>query len=415
MSTAHLLAAVAADLAASESEGKDEEEERTLPLRLMEVVRRGGAALEGVLQGWKVGEPAPTIPPGCAAHTAAMGYLLTWRVVLKLVSEAGQELRPRYSEFLRIRGHLDQLLDLLFRLLPSSPLPTPDYFCPQLDPSSCPPSELEQLAGSCWVAVCRHLPALARQWWQERDKQAGAAVEKLTSAIVTPLLWREETKAIETAAASDNMSLRVRDSVREVVATYSIDEGSMELVVSLPANHPLGGLSVESGKRVGVDTGQWRKWMLQLTTFLTHQNGTILDGLDLWRRNVDKRFEGVEVRNKDQKVILSIIFNVATFARSATSASTSCTAPTTSCQSLLVELARRSSTLLVSTSGSPHQTIPLVRCAETSSEEFCNKLIPSSAVLWDRCRNIHISNVILECKPPVMCDGPNVTSNMCSY
>ena len=53
-------------------------------------------------------------------------------------------------------------------------------------------------------------------------------------------------------------------------------------------------------------------------------------------------------------------------------------------------LSEEISPLLVSTSGSPHQTIPLVRCAETSSEEFCNKLIPSSAVLWDRCRNIHI-------------------------
>jgi len=294
VSTAHLLAAVATDLVTAEGEGKDEEEERSLPLRLMEVVARGGAALEAVLQEWKVGEPAPTIPPGCAAHTAAMGFLLSWRVILTLISAAGQELRPRYSEFLRIRGHLDQLLDLLFRLLPSSPVPSPDYFCPELHPSAFPTSELEQLAGSCWVAVCRHLPALARHWWQEKDRQAAAAVEKLTCAVVTPLLWREETKAIEAAPASENMSLRVRDSVREVVATYSIDEGSMELVVSLPANHPLGGLTVESGKRVGVDTGQWRKWMLQLTTFLTHQNGTILDGLDLWRRNVDKRFEGVE-------------------------------------------------------------------------------------------------------------------------
>ena len=307
VSTAHLLAAVATELVAAEVEGKDEEEERSLPLRLMEVVLRGGAALEGVLQEWKVGEPAPTIPPGCAAHTAAMGFLLSWRVILTLIGAAGQELRPRYSEFLRIRGHLDQLLDLLFRLLPSSPVPAPDYFCPELLPSSFPTSELEQLAGSCWVAVCRHLPALARHWWQEKDRQAATAVERLTSAVVTPLLWREETKAIEAATASENMSLRVRDSVREVVATYSIDEGSMELVVSLPANHPLGGLTVESGKRVGVDTGQWRKWMLQLTTFLTHQNGTILDGLDLWRRNVDKRFEGVEVMRI--KKTINILFN----------------------------------------------------------------------------------------------------------
>ena len=50
--------------------------------------------------------------------------------------------------------------------------------------------------------------------------------------------------------------MKVRDSVREVVATYSIDEGSMELVVSLPNNYPLGGLNVDSGKRVGVETGR---------------------------------------------------------------------------------------------------------------------------------------------------------------
>merc|ERR1719242_2039191 len=93
------------------------------------------------------------------------------------------------------------------------------------------------------------------------------------------------------------MSLRVRDSVEEVVATYTIDEGSMELIISLPNNHPLGDLSVDTGNRVGVDVGLWRKWMLQLTTFLSYQNGTILEGLNLWKKNVDKRFEGVEVQN----------------------------------------------------------------------------------------------------------------------
>ena len=35
--------------------------------------------------------------------------------------------------------------------------------------------------------------------------------------------------------------------------------------------------------------------MLQLTTFLIHQNGSIHEGLNLWKKNVDKRFEGVEV------------------------------------------------------------------------------------------------------------------------
>ena len=152
------------------------------------------------------------------------------------------------------------------------------------------------------------------------------------------------------------------------MATYTIDEGSMELVVSLPANHPLGELTVESGKRVGVETTQWRRWMLQLTTFLTHQNGTILDGLNLWKKNVDKRFEGVEVRLAKLRLVFTLYF------RNATSASTSFTALTTSCPSWPVERARKSFTLPVYTSGSAQAIIPVVRFAEISSSPVMVKL-----------------------------------------
>jgi hypothetical protein len=34
--------------------------------------------------------------------------------------------------------------------------------------------------------------------------------------------------------------------------------------------------------------------MLQLTTFLHHQNGSIVEGLAVWKKNLDKRFAGVE-------------------------------------------------------------------------------------------------------------------------
>ena len=62
--------------------------------------------------------------------------------------------------------------------------------------------------------------------------------------------------------------IRVRPSVREVVATYTVDDGSMELIVVIPANFPLGAVKVETGKKVGVGNNLWRNWMLQLTTFL---------------------------------------------------------------------------------------------------------------------------------------------------
>ena len=69
----------------------------------------------------------------------------------------------------------------------------------------------------------------------------------------------------------DNMQIKTRPSAREVAAVYTVEEMSMELVVKLAPNHPLGVVSVESGRKIGIAAAQWRSWMLQMTTFLTHQ------------------------------------------------------------------------------------------------------------------------------------------------
>lgn len=68
------------------------------------------------------------------------------------------------------------------------------------------------------------------------------------------------------------MTVRVRPNAREVIATYKLnEEGSMELVMQLPTNYPLGNIVVETGKKVGVTSNQWRSWILQLQTFLMQQ------------------------------------------------------------------------------------------------------------------------------------------------
>ena len=46
----------------------------------------------------------------------------------------------------------------------------------------------------------------------------------------------------------------------------------MELTVTLPANLPLGQVTVSGDeRRAGVQKSQWRTWILQLTVFLTYQ------------------------------------------------------------------------------------------------------------------------------------------------
>lgn len=65
--------------------------------------------------------------------------------------------------------------------------------------------------------------------------------------------------------------MKARSAAREVIATYSVDDIFIELVIQLPQNYPLGSIAVDSGRRVGIALQQWRNWMLQLSTYLTHQ------------------------------------------------------------------------------------------------------------------------------------------------
>lgn len=62
----------------------------------------------------------------------------------------------------------------------------------------------------------------------------------------------------------------VHPSAREIVAVYTIEESSMELIIQLAPNHPLGLVKVDSGKCM-VSTSQTRQWLLVLSIFLTHQ------------------------------------------------------------------------------------------------------------------------------------------------
>ena len=57
---------------------------------------------------------------------------------------------------------------------------------------------------------------------------------------------------------------------RQVTATYSLEEAKMELLITLPVNHPLGAVKVESTKLIGGKLHA-RQVVMQLTIFLTHQ------------------------------------------------------------------------------------------------------------------------------------------------
>lgn len=266
---------------------------------------RGEAATGALLSELRMGESC-TLEPFTESHAYCSAYLLLWSLTLELCAHASPQLRYQYAAKLSENGSLRCLLQNLFCLMPAEVLKVSDIkpkppkaFMFNSEPSlqfsePCDGQYLQHLA--CWVyfSTLRRLPAMVRQWWGEVEPRVANMVDKVTSCYVSPLLCIQEMQAVQQQDVKyNNMQVKVHSSVREVVVIYSLDEARVELVVKLAPNHPLGLVKVESGQRF-VGSGQWRNWMLQLTIFLTHQNGSLWDGLMLLKSNLDKRFEGVE-------------------------------------------------------------------------------------------------------------------------
>uniref|UniRef100_A0A672KMM1 E3 ubiquitin-protein ligase listerin n=1 Tax=Sinocyclocheilus grahami TaxID=75366 RepID=A0A672KMM1_SINGR len=296
--------------ASAKSDDEDGEEPcLSPPAALMSILSATEELLENILGGVQVGEFA-VVQPLSMEHCFILGYLLAWKLLFTFFKASSSHLRAQYALHLKKTRSLHKLLLHLFRLMPENPS-VPGQ---PAEPSSKEPKiffteslylaprktdglqfELPHLACSVYYGALKDLPAMVRLWWNSQEKRVFSMVDKFTSKYVSGVLSAQEIASVQSSTQTfENMMVKARSATREVIATYSVDDIFIELVIQLPQNYPLGSISVESGRRVGVAVQQWRNWMLQLSTYLTHQNGSILEGLSLWKNNVDKRFEGVE-------------------------------------------------------------------------------------------------------------------------
>ncbi|XP_031845099.2 E3 ubiquitin-protein ligase listerin [Nomia melanderi] len=242
-----------------------------------------------------------TIQPYTDSYTYTVGYLLLWAIILDMCANAHGDLLYQYAEVLK-DNFFPSLLNNIFRLMPVEVLQDNKNKSAKLTEIFSTEPSLE--FGESWTEwrldhiVCwlyrnslRHLPVLVRQWWSASDSRVSAAVDKITTHYVTPMLCQELLN--NKLQNMENMQVKVHPTFREVIALYQMSDTKLELNITLPPNHPLGPVTVEPGQHAG-GTANWRNCHMQLAIFLTHQNGSVWDGLALWKKNLDKKFAGVE-------------------------------------------------------------------------------------------------------------------------
>ncbi|KAM7183859.1 E3 ubiquitin-protein ligase listerin [Naviculisporaceae sp. PSN 640] len=238
-------------------------------------------------------------------------YLLAWLLIFDAYATAPFKLQEAYTACLKKHGSFVPFLDFVFDVLGHSSAAAleldkeglTDEHIKVYDIKAAGSEEEEKdmnwlLVHLCYLAL-RYLPGAFRAWYLEcSSKQTKLAVESWVRKHMSPTLISE---ALDQVAKWDSeqddgdeqkLNVSLYRSAREVVAQYEIDDEVAGIVISIPAGYPIETVEVRTLKRVAVVEKQWKAWLATTQATITFSNGTIADGLGVFRSNIVAALKG---------------------------------------------------------------------------------------------------------------------------
>ncbi|KAL1917410.1 uncharacterized protein VTP21DRAFT_3803 [Calcarisporiella thermophila] len=244
---------------------------------------------------------------GEGSEHATFAYFLAWILIFEHFERSTFALKTAYTAHLRDVEALTNLLYFLFDVLNITGKPfdmslweVDTFYVQATQLRDAPDQVLPLMAAHVYFKALRYVPSLVRAWWMDlKNRQLSIAVENFTEKHNSQQIIRREMAALQRAEVRDeledeHLTVRVSRAANEVTAGYRVDEATMEVMIRLPQNYPLRQAEVEGLQRVGVTEARWRAWILATSAIITYQNGTIIDAISLFKRNVRLHFDGVE-------------------------------------------------------------------------------------------------------------------------
>jgi hypothetical protein len=160
---------------------------------------------------------------------------------------------------------------------------------------------LVSLALLCFFRLTVVMPAVTRAWYQnDLTRQQKVNFGKFVETIVRPSSMERELQLIRDAQSAgrwNTAELEVRGHKAnggEVSACFIRDDARVEIKIRVPPQYPLKNVEVECVTKLCVPEAKWRRWSFQIIQLLGNQDGTIIEGVLLWKKNLENEFDGVE-------------------------------------------------------------------------------------------------------------------------
>lgn len=236
-------------------------------------------------------------------------YLWSWMLIYDHLGKASYDLRKLYIAELEEGGHVDTFLTYISDRIVFGDLPSvldgfkdvkelvKQYENGHLESID---GEINMLIVDLYYQALLYTGSMVKSWFMNiKKRQVTIALEKFTEQRISPTIIADELDSVESmlqkrdGLIDETMDAKVLRAINEVQAFYTVDDQTMEIAIRIPNLYPLKDITVEGIKRIGVKEKQWRAWLLASQAIATSQNGTVLDTLELFKRNVSFHFQGV--------------------------------------------------------------------------------------------------------------------------
>lgn len=161
-------------------------------------------------------------------------------------------------------------------------------------------SECKILLGNILYEIFNNVGSMSNSWWINiKDKSLQKKIETFVIQFVSPVLINNElsdvmSKVDNLTKNNDSLTIKINKTNQEVNASYLIDEQRMKINFKLPINYPLENIKVTGISRVGISEQKWKQWIMSTQRVITGMNGSVMDCLELFTKNVTLQFSGFE-------------------------------------------------------------------------------------------------------------------------
>ncbi|KAK2616896.1 hypothetical protein QQS21_000274 [Conoideocrella luteorostrata] len=245
--------------------------------------------------------------------TSIRGYLLSWKLVFNAYASSQFKIRDDYTEHLKDEKLVSPFLDFIFDVLGHSagqpldldregirPEKIVDYSIKTAEAET-EEQSLHWLLVHLYYLTLKFIPGHFRAWYIDcQSKQTKIAVESWTSKYLSPIIVRDTLEGVEAwvreqkpgSADEKELLVKVSKAAREVTAGYEVDESQAAIVIKIPSSYPIDAIVVSSLNRVAVNERKWQSWIMTTQGAITLANGSIIDGLQVFKRNISAALQG---------------------------------------------------------------------------------------------------------------------------